>query len=210
GWSGGRQLLVDLEGHGRHDELFAELDLTRTVGWFTNVYPVWLDLAGKADPGAALKHVKEELRRVPNRGLGYGVLRYMKEDLRAIPTAQIRFNYHGQLDNVLPPDSIFTLSHGSTGAERGAQQRRPYLLDIVALVSDGRLQLTVSYSDRIYQSATIEKFADLIVASLRSIIDHCQSLESARFSPSDFPLANLNQQQLDRILSRAIGGIESK
>src|SRR5262249_12293204 len=78
-WTGARTLLVNLEGHGR-EEILENTDLSRTVGWFTTIFPVLLDLAGTSHPGEALKTIKEQLRRIPNRGIGYGLLRYLRED----------------------------------------------------------------------------------------------------------------------------------
>ena len=76
-WSGERRLLVDLEGHGR-EELGEEVDVSRTVGWFTTLFPVRLEIKAREQPGAALKRIKEQLRGVPQRGIGYGLLRYLR------------------------------------------------------------------------------------------------------------------------------------
>ncbi len=78
-WTGERSLLVDLEGHGRED-LFEDVDLSRTVGWFTTLFPIYLQLEEVDRPGETLKSVKEQLRRIPNRGIGYGILRYLNKD----------------------------------------------------------------------------------------------------------------------------------
>jgi non-ribosomal peptide synthase protein (TIGR01720 family) len=99
-------VLVDVESHGRHSD---DLDLSRTVGWFTSVHPVRLDLgdipagevaAGGEAAGAAVKRVKQQLRAVPGDGLGYGLLRYLNPDtcgaLAALPAPQIGFNYLGR------------------------------------------------------------------------------------------------------------------
>src|SRR5262249_54991766 len=107
GWTGSGQVLVNLEGHGRED-IALDLDVSRTVGWFTTLYPVLLDLQGVAGPGVRLRAVKEQLRSVPQRGLGYGLLRYLGDDagvavaLRELPSAQVCFNYFGQVEGGLP------------------------------------------------------------------------------------------------------------
>lgn len=206
-WSGQRQTLVEMEGHGR-EELWEDIDLSRTVGWFTTLFPVIFDISATAQAGARLKFVKEQLRRVPKRGIGYGLLRYLSKDaeisqqMRSLPQAEVRFNYLGQLDNVLPFNSLFSLSSEATGAERDGQQRRAYLLDVNSAVSGGRLQLNIIYSENINRRAAIEDLSNSLMEALRAIITHCQSLESSDFSPSDFPLANLSQQQLDLIMSK--------
>ncbi len=95
-WTGSRRMWVELEGHGRESGV-ADPNLTRTVGWFTALYPVYLDLSGVREPGAALKQVKEQLRALPGRGLGYGIVRYLgppevAERLAALPQAELSFN----------------------------------------------------------------------------------------------------------------------
>jgi non-ribosomal peptide synthase protein (TIGR01720 family) len=203
-------VLLDLEGHGR-EELWEDIDLSRTLGWFTTLFPVAFDLKPGARKGELLKSVKEQLRRIPNRGLGYGLLRYMCEDaqlvegLAALPRAEVRFNYLGQLDRALPPNSLLTLSGEATGAERDGRELRPYLIDVSGAVSGGSLRLSVSYSENVHRSADIEALSRDLVESLRAIISHCRALESSDYSPSDFPLANISQQQLDLIMSRAGG-----
>jgi amino acid adenylation domain-containing protein/non-ribosomal peptide synthase protein (TIGR01720 family)/FkbM family methyltransferase len=207
-WSGQRQVLVEMEGHGR-EELWDDIDLSRTLGWFTTLFPVAFELKPGARKGELLKSVKEQLRRVPNRGLGYGLLRYLCEEakiaeaLAALPRAEVRFNYLGQLDHVLPSNSLLSLSREATGADRDRREQRPYLIDVAGAVSGGRLQLNVSYSENIHQRAGIEALGHNLLESLRGIISHCQAMEVSDYSPSDFPLAKVSQQQLDRIMSRA-------
>ena len=128
-WTGEHTARVDLEGHGR-EELFEDVDLSRTVGWFTSIYPVTLDLAGAPGPGETLKRVKETLRAVPGRGLGYGVLRYLSpwwQELAAEPAPEVAFNYLGQVDEALDEDSAFAPapeSRAPSGA-LGASQLPP-------------------------------------------------------------------------------------
>ncbi|HEX7317773.1 MAG TPA: amino acid adenylation domain-containing protein [Pyrinomonadaceae bacterium] len=213
-WSGGRQVLVVMEGHGR-EELWEDVDVSRTVGWFTALFPVLLETGGATQGGALLKSVKEQLRRVPNRGLVYGLLRYLSKDsetsreLRALPQAELKFNYFGQLDNVLPSDSLFSMSQEARGAERDGKQRRAYLLEINGAVSGGRLQLNLTYSENVHRRATAEALCRDLLESLRTLIEHCKSLETADLSPSDFPLVKLSQQQLDLITSKVARGGQS-
>src|SRR5205085_2697383 len=131
-WTGTPTLLLDLEGHGR-EALFEDVDLTRTVGWFTTIFPVLLDLAEMDGPGAALRTVKEQPRRIPRHGLGYGLLRYSSDDaraqqLQALPQAQVSFNYLGQLDPVLTADALFAPARESAGPANSPRNPRPYLL----------------------------------------------------------------------------------
>ncbi|MCP4661436.1 MAG: amino acid adenylation domain-containing protein, partial [bacterium] len=130
-WTGNRTLLVGMEGHGR-EELDEELDLSRTVGWFTSIFPVLLERAG--DPGDLLKAVKERLRAVPGGGVDYGLLRYLNEEtarrLVKLPPARVIFNYLGQLDVALPPTSALRPAVESAGSVIGPEGRRRHLLEI--------------------------------------------------------------------------------
>ena len=197
-------MLVDLEGHGR-EALFDDVDVSRTVGWFTSLFPVGLEVAEGAHPGEALKAVKEQLRRVPQRGIGYGVLRYLSEDkalverLRALPQAEISFNYLGQLDQGWSETSPFQLAREIGGVPRSWQGSGRYLIEVNGRVTEGRLQLDWTYRENIYRHATVELFALHFVQALRTLITHCTS-QSGDHTPSDFPLARLDWHKLGQLM----------
>jgi amino acid adenylation domain-containing protein/non-ribosomal peptide synthase protein (TIGR01720 family) len=205
-WTGKRSLLVDLEGHGRED-LFEDVDLSRTVGWFTTLFPVYLQLQEVDLPGEALKLVKEQLRRIPNRGIGYGVLRYLNENaairtkLQALPQAQVSFNYLGQFDQVLRASDVLG-SAKEFKAEQSLLNKRSHLLGVSGFIRAGRLEMTWAYSEKVHQRTTIERLALGFMEALKTLIAHCQSEESQGYTPSDFSAAKLNQQQLDKFLSK--------
>ncbi|HKH45336.1 MAG TPA: amino acid adenylation domain-containing protein, partial [Thermoanaerobaculia bacterium] len=202
-WLGSRSVLVDLESHGR-EALFDGVDLSRTVGWFTAVYPVRL-APGEGDPGRALRRTKEQLRAIPAGGLGFGLLRFLAgreaaAELEGLPSAQVSFNYLGQLDAAVPGESGLGAAPESSGAAQSPQVERAYPLEIIASVSGGRLQLSWVYSESLHRRETIARLADDFLASLRSLIAHCLAPEAGGFSPSDFPLARIDQESLDRLL----------
>jgi non-ribosomal peptide synthase protein (TIGR01720 family) len=205
-WTREPRLLVDMEGHGR-EELIENIDLSRTVGWFTTVFPVLLELEKTSGPGQALKSIKEQLRQIPNRGIGYGLLRYMSRDgelqetLRMFPSPEVCFNYLGQWDNTLTEDSPFVTAQESGGSTRSERGLRTYLLDISGSVYSGQLQMNWTYSENIHQRTTIETLAQNFMEALRAMIAHCQAPEAGGFTPSDFPAANLNQTDLDNFIS---------
>ncbi|MEH2536065.1 amino acid adenylation domain-containing protein/non-ribosomal peptide synthase protein (TIGR01720 family) [Bradyrhizobium sp. AZCC 1588] len=202
-WSGRRRLLVALEGHGR-EALFAAADVSRTVGWFTSLFPVRLDLGGAADPGAALKAVKEQLRAVPNRGIGYGILRYLSgAKALPMPEPQISFNYLGQLDEAGGPRP-FRFAGQNTGALTHPGNARRHLIDVSAHVHDGRLQLQWFYNAGRHAPETMTALAERYVAALRDLIAHCKT-SAGGFTPSDFPLAATRQIELDRLVAM-LGG----
>ncbi|HLV44289.1 MAG TPA: condensation domain-containing protein, partial [Aggregatilineales bacterium] len=210
-WTGDTRVLIDLEGHGRED-LFEDVDLSRTVGWFTTVYPVMLDLTGAQGVGEQVKAVKEQLRAVPRRGIGYGLLRYLSEDdevrarLANVPQPQIAFNYLGQFDQMLGGANGDANSFGPApeprGPERDPNGLRRYLIEINGGVSQGCLRLEWTYSRALYQQETIERVARAFIDTLRGIIEHSRAPEAASLTPSDFPLADLDQKKLDKLLSK--------
>jgi amino acid adenylation domain-containing protein/non-ribosomal peptide synthase protein (TIGR01720 family) len=206
-WTGETELLFDLEGHGR-EEIFEDVDLSRTVGWFTSIYPVRLQPRDSGDAqGELLKHVQQQLRRINNHGIGYGLLRYLCEDLsiafalEAAPKAEVSFNYLGQFDQVLEEDSLFAPARESAGASRSASGLRPYLLEINASISGGVLQVSWTYSENVHRRATIEKLAGAFTGALRSLIELCETPDAVSFAPSDFPLLKFDQRQLDKLIA---------
>ncbi|HVR99983.1 MAG TPA: condensation domain-containing protein, partial [Thermoanaerobaculia bacterium] len=156
-WTGHAELLLDLEAHGR--EAPDGVDLTRTVGWFTSLFPVRLDLRG-----ATLETVKEQLRAVPRGGVGYGLLR---ADCRP----EMSFNYLGRFDT----GPRFRLSEAGVGPTRSPRARRAHLLEIDSGVSEDRLVIVWSYSRELHRRSTIEALAAEHAAALRVLIEHGQN-----------------------------------
>lgn len=200
-WTAESSFLLELEGHGR-EEVFADVDLSRTVGWFTTHFPVWLEWQD-SDLGNILKAVKEQLRSLPDRGFDYGVLRYLSNAREKLPVSQaeVLFNYLGQTDQILS-SSLFVRAAESIGANRSPRGRRNYLLEITAVVLGDRLQVNWTYSQQIHHRTTIEKLAADFIAKLRSLIVYCQAPPDAGYTPSDFPQAKLNSQDLNKFLAK--------
>uniref|UniRef100_UPI001CFAE68B non-ribosomal peptide synthetase n=1 Tax=Pseudomonas sp. MWU16-30317 TaxID=2878095 RepID=UPI001CFAE68B len=194
--------LIRLEGHGRED-LFDDLDITRTVGWFTSVYPVCLCPA--IGMGESIKAIKEQLRAVPDKGIGYGALRYLGDEstqdaLASLPQGQIVFNYLGQFDqSVDPRTGYFAASGEDSGSKQDPLAPLPALISINGLIHDGVLQLTWTYSRQVWRAQTLQQLADALTQELLALIEHCMDTQSAGLTPSDFPLAGLDQAQLDRL-----------
>ncbi|MFL9458776.1 amino acid adenylation domain-containing protein [Tolypothrix bouteillei VB521301_2] len=206
-WTDSNSVLFNLEGHGRED-IIDSVDLSRTVGWFTTMFPVVLKLSAKEldNLGQVLKSVKEQLRAIPNKGIGYGLLRYLNQDaeirsqLATIPTPEISFNYLGQFTQVVNTESLTSPASESSGQSQSLQGQRANLLDINAIITDEQLQIHWTYSSNIHEQATIESIAREFVCKLQDIIAHCLEPENTGFTPTDFPLLEFNQSELDRIL----------
>jgi len=184
-WSGERRLLVDLRGHGR-EQLFEDIDLSRTVGWFTSVFPVLLEIEETFDAAQALEAVGEQLRKLPNRGIGYGLLRYMNEEsraqLRELPQALIAFNYLGQLDQVFAESAILVPVKEMSGLARDGRAIRPYLLEINANVINAELHLAWTYSQHLHRRETIESLARGFIETLGKLIVNSQSREARGYT----------------------------
>ncbi|HET9255793.1 MAG TPA: condensation domain-containing protein, partial [Pseudonocardiaceae bacterium] len=202
-WTGRDRVLCDLEGHGREEAALgdqAAADLSRTVGWFTTIYPVALDLTGPGDWGQTLKTVKEQLRAVPRRGLGYGALRHLTDaGLDTQPAPAISVNYLGHLDWPTSGDGLYHAAAGQLVLDAGPAQRRAHLIDVVGWVERKRLTFTWFYSRACHGEDTITRLAQDLLTALREVIQHCALPGAGGRTPSDFPLAGLDQAGVDRI-----------
>ncbi|WP_028617291.1 non-ribosomal peptide synthetase [Pseudomonas canadensis] len=200
-WSGHPSALIQLEGHGR-ETLFDEIDLTRSVGWFTSAYPLRLTpLAGQGD---SIKAIKEQLRGVPHKGLGYGVLRYLADDLckqsmAVLPSAQITFNYLGQFDQSFGADALFHPLDEPAGLAHDPDAPLPNELSVDSQVYGGELVLRWTFSRERHDQQSIHELADAYLAELQSLVAHCLQDDAGGLTPSDFPLAHLTQSQLDSL-----------
>ncbi|NBH08192.1 non-ribosomal peptide synthetase, partial [Amycolatopsis sp. SID8362] len=195
-WTGHERVVLAMEGHGR-EEIAAPHELSRTIGWFTAQYPLALTVPG-GDWGAVLKSVKEQLRAVPDKGAGYEALRYLSDaDFRDHPTPRISFNYHGRWDVASDGDGWYRGRGESLGHDSDPDGLRPYLLDVVGVVEGGELHLTWEYSTEVHDESTIRALAEETLEALRGIIAHCAGAGGR--TPSDFPLARLDQAGVDRL-----------
>ena len=193
-------VIIDLEGHGRED-LFDGTDLSRSVGWFTTLYPVVLQLPADKSATNTLPAVRDQIAALPNKGIGFGVLRYLAPDtILSAPTAEVSFNYLGVIDQVASDNSMFSVLNEPRGPEHSLANARPHKLDINCMVSDGRLYMNFGFSKKIFAESTIAALAGRVEAALDSLISIGDSGASLRSSPAAFPLADLNQNELDKLL----------
>ncbi|MEU7763695.1 amino acid adenylation domain-containing protein [Nocardia sp. NPDC049190] len=220
-WRGdasGGAALVTLEGHGREEDVVAGADLSRTVGWFTSVYPVRLDLAG-ADVDDAfaggkamadiVKSVKEQLLAVPDKGLGYGLLRYLNPETAAqlADVGQISFNYLGRVSTGEIPAQLGDLGWvpvadlGELDAELDADMPANGVIDINAIVTDGaegpQLGASFAFPTGLLSRERVQEFADLWVAALTALARHAQRPDAGGLTPSDLPLVRAGQSDIE-------------
>jgi non-ribosomal peptide synthase protein (TIGR01720 family) len=196
---------VDLEGHGR-EEIAPGIDLLRTVGWFTSIYPVDLPHEPGSTAERALVLTKERLRDVPTRGLDYGVLRYLHPDagvrqqLADRQPADVLFNYLGHWDQTLSAAGLFTFARPIM-AIRDPDSARDHVLEIDAVVFDDVLRINMTYSNNLHEAATIDALAKNFHNELRQLIDASSGDGAQALAPSDFPTADLDQGALDELLA---------
>ncbi|MEU9113910.1 amino acid adenylation domain-containing protein, partial [Streptomyces sp. NPDC048483] len=195
----GAPVVLDLEGHGRD---WREADLTRTVGWFTSLYPVCLD-AGHEDIGEALKQVKEQLRAVPGRGAGYGLLRHLApgaaDRIAPRPAPDIAFNYLGRIRTT---DEDWALTGGLAGGDDLAMPP-VHALEVNCLAQDGpqgpELTAHLGWAPGVLSAAEVRELAELWFAELAALTKHTAQPGAGGATPSDFPLVTLTQPQIDRL-----------
>jgi len=196
------ELLVELEGHGRESlPGLDELDLSRTVGWFASHLPVRLAAGGELPE--AIVAVKEALRAVPNKGIGFGALKSLgnpaaRQVLAALPKPRVTFNYLGQFDASADADALLSPVFGASGEERDAAGPLANRLAIHGQVSGGRLELVWVYSREQYRAGTVARLAAAFERELTALVAHCAEA-TGRVSPSDFPLAGLDAATLARL-----------
>ncbi|MBD0258654.1 MAG: AMP-binding protein, partial [Cytophagales bacterium] len=197
-------LLLALEGHGR-EPILPEVNVSRTVGWFTSIFPVLLPAPAAGDLAGYLVAVKEMLRGVPNRGIGYGILQYLtaaehKTDLRFSPAPRVIFNYLGQFQGLenLP----FRFAEESPGQTRSPETERTYSLEIDAIVTGEGLSVTVSYDGRQWDPDRIKRLWDAYLAALRACINLCSERTHGQLTPSDLTYKALGIARLNGIAAR--------
>ncbi|HLL84322.1 MAG TPA: condensation domain-containing protein, partial [Longimicrobium sp.] len=198
-------LLVDVEGHGREDVLDG-VDVSRTVGWFTSSYPVLLELPRGAGATEALRATRDVLRRVPRRGIGFGLLRYLAEPEKAealarLPRAEMSFNYLGRFDSI-PTAGRIAVAPERQGPDHHPAAARSHLVDITAQVLGGRLEVVWTYGGDVFREATIDALARRHLDALRELVSGSTAEQHVKAKPEDFPLAKVNQKQLDALGKR--------
>nr|WP_306307793.1 non-ribosomal peptide synthetase [Nocardia transvalensis] len=220
-WRGvqaGDAVLVRLEGHGREEDVVPGADLSRTVGWFTSVYPVRLDLAGAnlteafaggAAAGRIVKSVKEQVLSVPDKGLGYGLLRYLNPETASALGAvgQISFNYLGRVSAADVPAQFAEIGWvpvddlGELSAVQDAEMPANGVLDINAIVTDGedgpQLNASFAFPAGLLTREQAQQVADLWVEALTALADHARGTDVGGLTPSDLPLVRTTQSDIE-------------
>ena len=176
-WTEGESLLVDVEGHGRED--VGAIDVSRTIGWFTSIYPVPLSLAPHARLDRSLQSVKSQLRQIPGKGLGYGLLR---DGMGQSSHAQVAFNYLGQFDQVVAGSRLFRFAAEPVGPWHGPKNRRTHLIEVIARVSGGVLVMDWNFSRNVHTRANVKRLAASYLMALNELINLSSAVGAQRWS----------------------------
>lgn len=210
-WTTSNALRLTLEGHGRED-LFDDVDLSRTVGWFTSGFPVSLhslalDRIDSRDLAAVVRDVKDTLRSIPQHGVGFGILRYLHPEasvrnaLVSGGHAEVSFNYLGQFKE--PDASQFILGEApdSSGSDQSREGRRQAVIEINSIHRRGELEVSWSYSDKLHRAETIEALAQQYIDALVELVHYGENSQDFKpsYAVSDFLLAKLTRESLDTL-----------
>ncbi|UII23761.1 non-ribosomal peptide synthetase/type I polyketide synthase [Fulvivirga ligni] len=198
-WIGSDDIVIWLERHGRED---VELDVSSTTGWFTSLYPQLLKLKEKSDFEDEIISIKEQLRSVPNKGIGYGVLRdkLFDNDHQYEGEHPLLFNHLGQLDNLDNLDYPVYMEELPDIANSHQDNKRTSDFEVLTFIASGNLNLQWSYSKNRWEKETIRLLGETFLTNLKEIIDYCANKQKRNYTPSDFPLAQLDQTDLEEVL----------
>lgn len=209
-WMGESRLLINVEGHGRED-IGQDLDLSRTVGWFTSFYPLLVDLSGTVSLSEALRAVQSQIRRVPSRGVGYMVLRYLspsaaiREQFKALPAAEVAFNYLSQQGRGARTRVTGSVEESPSGDEELASSQlglRRHLFEVSCIVRQGLFSIRWAFSKNLHRQETVRRLVERYAQILRNLVDESRQMPDQPPQASDFPMANLTQEELDRLLAQ--------
>ncbi len=206
-WTGQSRFLVNLDDNGRWQEGAEDLDLSRTVGWLTTRYPILLNLEGCTTSDQVLVTVKEQLRAVPNQGIGYGLLRYLcrdeeiREAFAALTPAEMSFAFLGNAQQLSTQDALFEVISASYGRLHHPKGERSHVLKVDWFMDGGKIHVYWSYSEQVHKRETIETLAQQFLHHVRTLMQHCLTTRERRYTASDFPLAGLQPQDLNQLLA---------
>lgn len=200
-WQENRMAMV-LEGHGR-EPITGDVDVSRTIGWFTSLYPVLFDIMNAKNPGEALIAVKETIRSVPAKGIGYGILKYLAsaQSREGIPmdlNIPVIFNYLGHFDTNWQ-NELFVWSDEPHGQERSDAGSPAYAMEITAVISDGRLYMGLGCRGLKREPGSISAFRDRLYQRLNELILYTAAIEQVRLTPSDLTWKKFSGPELEAI-----------
>ncbi|WP_428741063.1 amino acid adenylation domain-containing protein, partial [Tenacibaculum sp.] len=190
---------VWMEGHGR-ENIESDVDVSRTIGWFTSIFPVIFDLS-ENDKIQELISVKDTLRRVPNKGIGYGILKYLDSKKYTL-NPEVSFNYlgnSGSKTKLTQEESAFHIVDEYKGMESSLEMERENLLDIKTIITDECVNIDISYSREQFYDKTIERLLEQCKNNLVALVEELSKENEVHATPSDFTFKGLSMEELEQL-----------
>ncbi|MCB2311589.1 amino acid adenylation domain-containing protein [Clostridium tagluense] len=189
-------IVIELERHGR-ESLNDYIDISRTVGWFTSIYPAYFKIDHE-EIDSNIKSIKEQLRTIPNKGFNYSILKFLNHELKEADNKYVRFNYLGDFDNIIREESL-NIANIKFGLSSGEENSLTALMDIEAMIVNKKLKISITYSNNRFENGTIQRFIDQYIETLKLILDHCVNKVLKEFTSSDFDAVDISQEDLDNL-----------
>lgn len=189
-------VIIELERHGR-ENISNVTDVSRTVGWFTSMYPAYFKVEFN-DIERNIKSLKEQLRNIPSQGFNYGALRFLKKQIDDLQNKLVRFNYLGDLDNIMDKEKL-SLASIEFGLNSDEENSLTALIDIVAMIVNKELKINATYSKNKFNKETIQELIDAYISTLKLIEEKCINKDVKEFTPSDFDAVDISQDDLDAL-----------
>ena len=192
--TGKEDIVIELEGHGRED-IFEKINVTNTVGWFTSIFPFYICLKGE-DLSEQIKEVKRAIRAIPNKGIGYGLLREISKKIMDKAHQYIRFNYLG--DFTAKYDNC-TIIEQRLKNESHIKNNLTCLIEINCYILKNKLIFTLTYSKNKFSDSTMKRFLKELKSNLITIINYCCEKKVIELSPIDYDMVDLTQEELNKL-----------
>ncbi len=200
-WSNLNHITLGLERQGRTIRGL-DIDLENTVGWFTSFFPLSLKYDNNTETSQLIKSVKEQLRSIPNNGIGFGVLKYLKK----MPSlekfhSKIVFNYLGNTSASRSNEKL-NFEFVKESIARHPESERNYEIEVNTQIINDSLIMKWSFTKDLYEEKTAQLISNKFIETLKEIIEHCKTADDVSYTPSDFSEVDLNQDDLDNLLSQ--------
>ncbi|MBT2261831.1 MULTISPECIES: non-ribosomal peptide synthetase [Bacillus] len=193
-----KRISLELEGHGR-DAVEENIDVSRTCGWFTTMYPVNVHVSESLSDH--IRAVKETIREVPNKGAEYGLLSLINRQLPDHSAPQLRFNYLGEIDQVLKQSSDYEMSYFTSGIDSSLDNPLTTVIDMVATIKGGQLIFHLSFSEKQLCETDMMQLLQEIEQQIERMVQHCLEQEGIEFTPSDFETVDMSLEEMDSLFT---------
>lgn len=199
-WNKNNKILINLESHGR-ESIGENINIDRTIGWFTSLYPVLIDMPTSSSISEVIINTKEILHHIPNKGIGYGIIKYLMPEnlhgeMKIDVKPEISFNYLGQFDNNFNTD-LFELSELNKGDEVNPYLQREAILEFSCMIVNGKLEINICYNHNHFKLDTVKHLLNRYKENLYELIQHCSLKEENELTASDFSDSELDMEEVN-------------